>query len=158
MFTPVGPSEAWQALREWLNGFDDDSEGRIRLIDESLTGDRSPDVKFLHLLRWLDPTLPPHYLGLRLLPEDLPALAAPIDDPGHPDHYVARGPYVNCGSTCSPSSPGSRTAMSSRSERPLARVRRLLESARGLAAVAAPPVAAGRPTPAPPASTTRPSS
>jgi eukaryotic-like serine/threonine-protein kinase len=89
MFTPVGPSEAWRALREWLNGFDDDPEGRIRLIDQSLTGDRPPNVKLLHLLRWLDPTLEPHYLGLRLLPEDLPALAGVIDDPGHPDRATA---------------------------------------------------------------------
>jgi serine/threonine protein kinase/cytochrome c-type biogenesis protein CcmH/NrfF len=89
MFTPVGPSEAWRALREWLNGFDEDSESRIRLIDQSLTGDRPPNVKLLHLLRWLDPTLPPHYLGLRLLPEDLPALAGAIDDPRHPDRATA---------------------------------------------------------------------
>jgi hypothetical protein len=89
MFTPVGPSEAWRALREWLTGFDDDSESRIRLIDQSLTGDRPPNVKLLHLLRWLDPTMAPHYLGLRLLPEDLPALAGAIDDPGHPDRATA---------------------------------------------------------------------
>jgi hypothetical protein len=89
MFTPVGPSEAWRALREWLNGFEEDSESRIRLIDQSLTGDRPPNVKLLHLLRWLDPSLEPHYLGLRLLPEDLPALAGAIDDPHHPDRATA---------------------------------------------------------------------
>ncbi|MGH3380063.1 MAG: protein kinase domain-containing protein [Actinoallomurus sp.] len=89
MFTPVGPSEAWRALREWLTGFDEDSESRIRLIDQSLTGDRPPNVKLLHLLRWLDPTLAPHYLGLRLLPEDLPALAGAIDDPRHPERATA---------------------------------------------------------------------
>ena len=89
MFTPVGPSEAWRALREWLNGFDDDAEGRIRLIDQSLTGDRPPNVKLLHLLRWLDPAVQPHYLGLRLLPEDLPALAGVVDDPRHPDQATA---------------------------------------------------------------------
>jgi eukaryotic-like serine/threonine-protein kinase len=89
MFTPVGPSEAWQALREWLNGFQDDAEGRIRLIDQSLTGDRPPNVKLLHLLRWLDPTIEPYYLGFRLLPEDLPALAGAVDDPRHPDHAAA---------------------------------------------------------------------
>jgi hypothetical protein len=89
MFTPVGPSEAWHALREWLNGFDDDAEGRIRLIDQSLTGDRPPNVKLLHLLRWLDPTMQPHYLGLRVLPEDLPALAGAIDDPRHSDRATA---------------------------------------------------------------------
>lgn len=86
MFTPVGPSEAWQALRGWLNGFDDDPEGRIRLIDEHLTGAHPPDVKLLYLLRWLDPTLDPHFLGLRLLPDDLPVLAAIVDDEHHPDH------------------------------------------------------------------------
>ncbi|MCO6006612.1 serine/threonine-protein kinase [Actinoallomurus purpureus] len=89
MYTPVGPSEAWQALRGWLNGFGDDSESRIRLIDEHLTGDRPPDVKLLYLLRWLDPTLDPHFLGLRLLPEDLPVLAAIVDDEHHPDHHTA---------------------------------------------------------------------
>ncbi len=89
MFTPVGPSEAWQALREWLNGFDDDSEGRIRLIDQSLTADRPPDVKLLHLLRWLDPTMAPHFLGFRVLPEDLPGLAGAVDDRRHPDHAKA---------------------------------------------------------------------
>lgn len=89
MFTPVGPSEAWQALRGWLNGFDDDPEGRIRLIDQHLTGDAPPDVKLLHLLRWLDPTLDPHFLGLRLLPADLPVLAAIVDDERHPDHRTA---------------------------------------------------------------------
>lgn len=89
MFTPVGPSEAWQALRGWLNSFDDDAEGRIRLIDESLTGEHQPDVKLLHLVRWLDPTIAPHYLGLRLLPEDLPGLAAAVDDPASPDHATA---------------------------------------------------------------------
>lgn len=89
MFTPVGPSAAWQALRDWLNGFDDDPEGRIRLIDEHLTGDRPAAVKLLFLLRWLDPGSPPHFLGLRLLPGDLPALAAIVDDPAHPDHAAA---------------------------------------------------------------------
>lgn len=89
MFTPVGPSEAWRALREWLGGLGGDEESRVRLIDQSLTGDRPPNVKLLHLLRWLDPTMQPHYLGLRVLPEDLPAVAGAIDDPGHPDHAVA---------------------------------------------------------------------
>jgi hypothetical protein len=87
MFTPVGPSEAWQALREWLNGFDEDPEGRIRLIDEALTADAPPNVKLFHLVRWLDPTLPPYYLGLRL--DDLSALAGVVDDPQHPDHTAA---------------------------------------------------------------------
>ncbi len=89
MFTPVGPSDAWQALRDWLGGFDDDPAGRVRLIDEHLTGDRPPAVKLLFLLRWLDPSLPPYLLGLRLLPGDLPALAAVVDDPAHPDHGTA---------------------------------------------------------------------
>ncbi|MEV5708378.1 serine/threonine-protein kinase [Actinoallomurus sp. NPDC052274] len=89
MYTPVGPSEAWQALRGWLNGFDDDPEGRIRLIDEHLTGDAPPDVKLLHLMRWSDPTLEPHFLGLRMLPEDLPVLAAIVDDERHPEHRTA---------------------------------------------------------------------
>jgi hypothetical protein len=75
MSTPSGPSEAWLTLREWLRQFDDpirsDSEDRVELVDNYLTGKASPDVKLLHLLRWLDPTMPPVYLGHRLLPEDL---------------------------------------------------------------------------------------
>jgi hypothetical protein len=75
MATPSGPSEAWLTLRDWLRQFDDpirnDSEGRIELIDNYLTREASPDLKLLYLLRWLDPTMPPVYLGRRLLPEDL---------------------------------------------------------------------------------------
>jgi hypothetical protein len=75
MGTPSGPSEAWQTLRDWLRQFDDpvrhDTEGRIDLIDNYLSGEATPDVKLLYLLRWLDPTMPPVYRGRRLLPEDL---------------------------------------------------------------------------------------
>lgn len=89
MSTPLGPSEAWRALREWLTGLDGDAEGRIRLIDEHLTGGAPPEVKVLWLIRWLDPTLPPRFLGLRLAPGDLPALAAVVGDTGHADHATA---------------------------------------------------------------------
>ncbi|TNY35145.1 serine/threonine-protein kinase [Thermomonospora catenispora] len=79
--------EAWRALREWLAAFPDDS--RITLIDGYLATSLPPDVKVLHLVRWLDPTLPPHYLGRRVAPEDLPNLAALAGDPRHPDHRTA---------------------------------------------------------------------
>ncbi|MQY03869.1 protein kinase domain-containing protein [Actinomadura macrotermitis] len=79
--------EAWQALREWLGKQPDDS--RIELIDGYLTADLSPDVKLLHLVRWLDPALPPHFLGRRVTPADLPGLAALAGDPAHADHRAA---------------------------------------------------------------------
>ncbi|MFI0351583.1 serine/threonine-protein kinase [Actinomadura sp. 9N407] len=79
--------EAWRSLREWLNGLPDDS--RIGLIDGYLTTDLPPDVKLLHLVRWLDPGLPPHYLGWRLAAEDLPRLAQAAGDPLHSDHRMA---------------------------------------------------------------------
>ncbi|MEW2352509.1 serine/threonine-protein kinase [Spirillospora sp. NPDC029432] len=79
--------EAWRSLREWLNGLPDDS--RIGLIDGYLTTDLAPDVKLLHLVRWLEPGLPPHYLGRRLTADDLPGLAGLAGDHEHPDHRVA---------------------------------------------------------------------
>ncbi|MFP3961458.1 serine/threonine-protein kinase [Actinomadura fulvescens] len=78
--------EAWRTLREWLSDFDD---SRISLIDGYLTTALAPDVKLLHLVRWLDPALPPHFLGRRVTSEDLPGLAALAGDPAHPDHRVA---------------------------------------------------------------------
>lgn len=84
--------EAWRALRDWLGaksaeqGLDD---SRIELIDRHLSGALPPDVKLLHLVRWLDPGLPPHYLGRRVTSADLPGLAALATDPGHPDHRTA---------------------------------------------------------------------
>ncbi|MBA9003802.1 protein kinase domain-containing protein [Thermomonospora cellulosilytica] len=79
--------EAWRALRDWLAAFPDDS--RIALIDGYLATSLPPDVKVLHLVRWLDPSLPPHYLGRRVAPDDLPGLAALAGDPRHPDHRAA---------------------------------------------------------------------
>ncbi|REE96036.1 serine/threonine-protein kinase [Thermomonospora umbrina] len=79
--------EAWRALRDWLAGFPDDD--RIELIDGRLTTSLPPDVKVLYLVRWLDPTLPPHYLGRRVGVDDLPGLAALAGDPRHPDHRTA---------------------------------------------------------------------
>ncbi|KAB2344145.1 serine/threonine protein kinase [Actinomadura rudentiformis] len=78
--------EAWRTLREWLSEFDD---SRIGLIDGYLTTGLAPDVKLLHLVRWLDPTLPPHFLGRRVTSEDLPGLAALAKDPSHSDHRAA---------------------------------------------------------------------
>ncbi|MEU5880308.1 serine/threonine-protein kinase [Spirillospora sp. NPDC047279] len=79
--------EAWRSLREWLAGIPDDS--RIGLIDGYLTTGLSPDVKLLHLVRWLDPGMPPHFLGRRVTADDLVGLAALAGDPGHPDHRAA---------------------------------------------------------------------
>ncbi|MGI8330690.1 protein kinase domain-containing protein [Actinomadura scrupuli] len=84
--------EAWRALRDWLGalpGGHDVDDGRIELIDRYLSGPLPPDVKLLHLIRWLDPGLPPHYLGRRMTSADLPGLAALSTDPGHPDHRTA---------------------------------------------------------------------
>jgi eukaryotic-like serine/threonine-protein kinase len=89
MFTPVGPSEAWSSLRDWLSGFTGDPEGRIRLVDTYLTGGHPADIKLLYLVRWLDPTMPPYLLGLRMAPGDLPTLAGLVDDPHHPEHARA---------------------------------------------------------------------
>lgn len=79
--------EAWRALREWLSGLPDD--GRIELVDRYLTGELSPDVKLLHLVRWLDPALPPHFLGRRVAAADLAGLAALAGEPGNADHRTA---------------------------------------------------------------------
>ncbi|MBC6457495.1 serine/threonine-protein kinase [Actinomadura sp. HBU206391] len=79
--------EAWRSLRDWLGFLPDDS--RIELIDAHLTEALPPDVKLLHLVRWLDPSLPPHFLGRRVTAEDLPRLAALANDPTHADHRVA---------------------------------------------------------------------
>ncbi|MFG2005736.1 serine/threonine-protein kinase [Spirillospora sp. NPDC048911] len=78
--------EAWRTLREWLSEFDD---SRIGLIDGYLTTELAPDVKLLHLVRWLDPALPPHFLGRRVTSEDLSGLAALASDSAHPDHRAA---------------------------------------------------------------------
>ncbi|GAA2075492.1 protein kinase domain-containing protein [Actinomadura alba] len=79
--------EAWRSLRDWLSTLPDDS--RIELIDAHLTGAPPPDVKLLHLVRWLDPSLPPHFLGRRVTADDLPGLAALANDPAHADHRAA---------------------------------------------------------------------
>jgi eukaryotic-like serine/threonine-protein kinase len=80
-------SEAWRSLRDWLAEFDDDS--RIELVDTHLNGSRPPDVKLLHLVRWLDAAAPPHYLGRRITADDLPGLAALAGDATHADHRTA---------------------------------------------------------------------
>lgn len=88
-FTAMGteekPSEGWRTLRDWLGQFDDpvldDVEGRGDLIDHHLRGPEPPDVKLLHLLRWLDPRLPPTYRGVSLAPADVAALAGAAVDP-----------------------------------------------------------------------------
>ncbi len=79
--------EAWRSLREWLADVPDDS--RIGLVDGYLMTRLPPDVKLLHLVRWLDPALSPHFLGRRVTADDLPGLAALAGDHRHPDHGTA---------------------------------------------------------------------
>ncbi|OLT12530.1 hypothetical protein BJF79_22100 [Actinomadura sp. CNU-125] len=79
-------SEAWRSLRAWLAEVPDDTS--IELVDGRLTADLSPDVKLLHLVRWLDPELPPHFLGRRVTEDDLGRLPRYVENPG-PDHRVA---------------------------------------------------------------------
>ncbi|WP_141578187.1 serine/threonine-protein kinase [Actinomadura sp. WMMA1423] len=79
--------EAWRSLREWLARVTGD--GRAELVDGYLTTALPPDVKLLHLVLWLDPSLPPHFLGRRTGSGDLPGLAALADDRRHPDHRTA---------------------------------------------------------------------
>jgi hypothetical protein len=79
--------EAWRSLREWLADIPDDS--RIGLVDGYLMTRLPPDVKLLHLVRWLDPALAPHFLGRRVTAGDLPGLAALAGDHRHPDHRTA---------------------------------------------------------------------
>jgi hypothetical protein len=91
--------EAWRTLRDWLARLDDadtglshnesHNESHIELIDAHLAGPWPPDVKLLHLVRWLDPSLPPHYLGRRVTINDLPGLAALANEAPHPDHRTA---------------------------------------------------------------------
>ncbi|GGV15230.1 hypothetical protein GCM10010182_40110 [Actinomadura cremea] len=79
-------SEAWRSLRAWLAEVPDD--GTIELVDGHLTANLAPDVKLLHLVRWLDPDLPPHFLGRRVTADDLALLPAHVENRG-PDHRVA---------------------------------------------------------------------
>jgi hypothetical protein len=79
--------EAWRTLREWLGEIPDDS--RIGLIDGYLTTELPADVKLLHLVRWLDPGLPPHFLGRRVTADDLGGLVGLAQDAAHPDHRTA---------------------------------------------------------------------
>jgi tRNA A-37 threonylcarbamoyl transferase component Bud32 len=94
MGTAQEPGEGWQHLRSWLLQFDDpeqdDVEGRRELTDDLLTGGLPPDRKLLHLLHWLDPAAAPHYLGVRLLPEDLPTVARLSQTDGGEDSELAR--------------------------------------------------------------------
>ncbi|WP_395294293.1 protein kinase [Kitasatospora hibisci] len=75
MGTPESPGDGWSTLRQWIRQFDDpdvdDVEGRIRLIDQQLTVDHTPDVKVIYLLRWLDPTTPPALRGRTVTAEAL---------------------------------------------------------------------------------------
>ncbi|POM25067.1 Serine/threonine-protein kinase PknL [Actinomadura rubteroloni] len=79
--------EAWRTLRDWLAEVPDD--GTITLVDRYLTAGLPPDEKLLHLVRWLDPDLPPYFLGRRVTAGDLPGLAALAGDPAQPDHRTA---------------------------------------------------------------------
>ncbi|MGH3240024.1 MAG: serine/threonine-protein kinase, partial [Spirillospora sp.] len=79
---------AWRTLHDWIAEMPDD-DGRIDLVDGHLTTRLPSDVKLLHLVRWLDPDLPPHYLGRRMTAADLPNLAVLTEDRRHPDHRLA---------------------------------------------------------------------
>lgn len=79
---------AWRSLHDWIAEMPDD-DGRIDLVDGHLATREPSDVKLLHLVRWLDPDLPPHYLGRRMTAADLPNLAALAEDRRHPDHHLA---------------------------------------------------------------------
>lgn len=79
---------AWRSLRGWLERLPD-GDGRDELLDGHLASPLPPDVKLLHLVRWLHPELPPHYLGRRLTADDLPNLAVLAGDRRHPDHHLA---------------------------------------------------------------------
>lgn len=79
--------EAWRSLRDWLAEVPDDS--RIALVDGHLMTTLPADVKLLHLVLWLDPAMPPHYLGRRITAADLPGLAGLAADRRHPDHRTA---------------------------------------------------------------------
>ncbi|RFS85104.1 serine/threonine protein kinase [Actinomadura spongiicola] len=79
--------QAWRSLRDWLAEVP--GEGRDDLVDGRLATRLPPDVKLLHLVRWLDPELPPHYLGRRMTADDLPNLAVLAGDRRHPDHPLA---------------------------------------------------------------------
>lgn len=87
------PSQAWLVLREWLQQFDDAGtpghDSLIDLLDEQLLKAIPPDVKMIHLLRWLDPALPPTYRGAAVGPHDLAALACAAVTPSHPHHSEA---------------------------------------------------------------------
>lgn len=88
-----GHSEAWWTLRDWMAQFDDpdtdDIAGRIELVDTHLVGGLPADVKLLHLLRWLDPAMPPHLLGRRVSMADLSTLFSAAQDSSAPDHAVS---------------------------------------------------------------------
>lgn len=87
------PSQAWRTLRAWLEQFDDpgaaDADSLITLIDDRLLADLPPDVKMLHLIRWLDPTQPPVYRGRSMDRATLAQTARHASDPQHPDHTDA---------------------------------------------------------------------
>jgi serine/threonine protein kinase len=74
------PSEGWRTLLDWLRQFDDpesdDVDGRVELVDHLLSPRQSlpPDVKLLHLLRWLDPALPPIYRDFLITSAELARL------------------------------------------------------------------------------------
>jgi hypothetical protein len=85
-FARGASGDAWRSLRDWLSAFDD---SRDELIDRFLIRPLPPDVKLLHLVRWLDPSLPPHLLGRQITADDLPVLAGLAGDAAHPDHHTA---------------------------------------------------------------------
>jgi len=83
------PGEGWRLLRSWLEQVDEDVEQRVRLIDRVLTANLPPGVRMLHLLRRLDPTIPPVYRGGSVLPAHVAQIAAAASaGPGQPANVV----------------------------------------------------------------------
>lgn len=86
-------SQAWRALRAWLEQFDDpdatDADSLITLIDDRLLADLPPDIKMLHLVRWLDPSQPPIYRGRSLDRDSLTEIARRAADKTDKEHTDA---------------------------------------------------------------------
>jgi hypothetical protein len=88
--TPGEPGEGWRMLRSWMEQFDEDVELRVRLIDQVLTAAVAPEVRTVHLLLWLDPTMPPVYRNLSLLPEHVAGIAAAAESATGPPARIVR--------------------------------------------------------------------
>lgn len=87
------PSQAWRSLRAWLEQFDDpdatDADSLVTLIDDRLLVGLPPDVKMLHLVRWLDPAQPAIYRGRSMDRDSLAQTARRAANKSHEDHTDA---------------------------------------------------------------------